>query len=269
MSFFLFDLNDSNNNIDQDESYEEDCIHYQQNPEQNESYINEEIKKPTSGNEKKNTKKIESENSKVNNNSQRMEELKKEVMSSKKKRKSESNKHDKFSDDIFRRKVKHLVLKNLFNFINDKISEKFESKIGRGIFIKKLLTINQKQKANVLIQFNQEFLNKSIGDIFSENISTKYTNYPLSHNKDLIQDLLNDKDTNRRIYFNKLFNLTFLDCLKHFRGSEEIEELIGLEGFDSIKKEYEDDMDYLNALHYHIINFENITNNKRPKKKDM
>ena len=59
----------------------------------------------------------------------------------------------------------------------------------------KPLTINQKQKANVLIQFNQEFLNKSIGDIFSENISTKYTNYPLSHNKDLIQDLLNDKDT--------------------------------------------------------------------------
>ena len=45
-----------------------------------------------------------------------------------------------------------------------------------------------------------------------------------------------------------------MDCLKHFRGSEEIEELIGLEGFDSIKKEYEDDMD---------LNFENIINKKR------
>ena len=61
------------------------------------------------------------------------------------------------------------------NFINDKISEKFQSKISSGAFIKKLLTINHKQKANVLIKFNQEFLNKSIGDIFSENISTKYT----------------------------------------------------------------------------------------------
>ena len=78
----------------------------------------------------------------------------------------------------------------------------------------------------------------------------------------MIKLLLNDEDINKRMYFNKLFNLSFFDCLKHFRGSEEIEELIGLEGFDSIKKEYEDDMDYLNALHYHIINFENIINKK-------
>ena len=103
MSYFLFDLyslNDSNNNIQfymdniQDESYyKEYYMHYQHNPEQIESYISEQITKPTLGNEKKNTNKIESENSKVNNNSQRMEELKKEVMSSKKKRKSESNRH--------------------------------------------------------------------------------------------------------------------------------------------------------------------------------
>ena len=63
MSYFLFDLyslNDSNNNIQfymdniQDESYyKEDCMHYQQNPEQIESYINEQITKPTLGNEKK------------------------------------------------------------------------------------------------------------------------------------------------------------------------------------------------------------------------
>ncbi len=129
-----------------------------------------------------------------------------------------------------------------------------------------MLTINQKQKANITIQFNQEFLNKSLREIFSENITTKYTNYPLSHNKDLIQNLLNDEDTNRKKYFNNLFNLTFLDCLKHFRGSEYIEELIGLKTFDSIKTDFEDDVDYLKTLHYHIMNFENIINNKRVRK---
>ena len=130
-----------------------------------------------------------------------------------------------------------------------------------------MLIINNKQKSNVLIKFNKLFLNKSIGDIFSENISTKYTNYPLSHNKDLIQNLLNDEDTNRKKYFNNLFKLTFLDCLKHFRGSEQIKELIGLKTFDSIKTDFEDDEDYLKTLHYHIMNFENIINNKRAKKR--
>ena len=43
-------------------------MYYQHNPEQIESYINEQITKPTLGNEKKNTNKIESEISKVNNN---------------------------------------------------------------------------------------------------------------------------------------------------------------------------------------------------------
>ena len=248
---------------------------------QQESKIDEFKTKETLNNEKKSTNKIESENSKdiecnsflnnvshnLTNKAQKIKELKKDVTTLKKKKSIPTSRHDKFSDDILRKKVKHLVIKNLFNFINDKISEKYQSKISNGVFIKKLLTINHKQKSNFLIKFNQEFLNKSIGDIFSENISTKFTNYPLSHNRDLIQSLLNDEDTNRRIYFNKLFNLTFLDCLKHFRGSEEIEELIGLKTFDSIKKDFEDDMDYLNTLHYHIMNFENIINKKRIKKR--
>ena len=40
-----------------------------------------------------------------------------------------------------------------------------------------------------------------------------------------------------------------------------------MEGFDSIKKRYENDKDYLNTLYYHIMNFENIINKKRIKKR--
>ena len=272
----LYPLDDINYYIqsivfeNQNESFSEDYFHYQQYQELIKSPINEQITKETLKN-KKNTNKIESENSKyiyLINNSQRMEELKKDVSALKKNRKSVSKRHDKFSDDIVRRKVKHLVLKNLLNFINDKISKKYQSKISNGVFIKKLFTINQKQKTNTLIEFNREFLYKSICEIFSENISTKCTNYHKSHNKNLIENLLNDdEDINRKKYFNNLFNLTFLDCLKHFRGSEEIKELIGLKTFDCIKTDYEDDVDYLKTLHYQFMNFENIINKKRVKKR--
>jgi len=46
--------------------------------------------------------------------------------------------------------------------------------------------------------------------------------------------------------------------LKHFRGSEEIEELKGLTKFNSIKAEFESDEDYLNLLEYYIMNYENV-----------
>ena len=72
-------------------------------------------------------------------------------------------------------------------------------------------------------------------------------------------------------YFIKLFSITFLDCLKYFRGSQRIEELEGLKKFNKIKSKYEGGMEYLNALEYYIMNYEGITNNKRtrrPRKKE-
>ena len=199
-----------------------------------------------------------------------IKELKSNLMSKKKRGRSSigDGEHNKFSDDNLRRKCKHLVLKCLFNYINKKIIEIY-NKIGYGIFRKQLLTINQKQKSNATIQFNKDFLNKSLEDIFSVDISTRYTSYPLSHNKQLINCLKNDENKDIAQYFRNLFKLTFIDCLKHFRGSQKFEELEGLEDFDSIKEKYEDDNDYLKSLHYYIMNFEVIINNKRIRKKKI
>lgn len=206
-------------------------------------------------------------NKSINNLPLITKSLKNEITALKKKRKCNTNKcHDKFTDDNLRKKIKHLVLKNLLNFINNKITEKYPPNINKGNNTKKLLEINQKQKINVTIQFNQDFLYKTIGEIFSENISSKYTKYPLSHNKNVIQTLLNAEDINKRIYFNNLFKLTFIDSIRHFRGSQVIEELVGMEVFDSIKKEFENDIDYLNSLQYYLMNYEDILNNKIIKK---
>ena len=174
--------------------------------------------------------------------------------------------HNKFSDDNLRRKSKHLVLDSIFNFTNKKIKEKYNGNIGNGRFVKQLLILNQKQKSDASIKFNKEFLNKNLGDIFSEKISSRYTTYNPYHNKCLIKLLTNNDDEDKKIYFSKLFRITFIDCLRHFRGSKKIEELEGMNGFDNIKSKYENDEDYLKSLEYYIMNYEEIINNKRTRK---
>ena len=137
--------------------------------------------------------------------------------------------HNKYSDDNIRRKCKHLVLKHLLEFLNYKIRNIYNGNIGNGIFKKELQILNQSQKSDATINFNRIFLTKTIGEIFSENISGRFTNYPIYHNKVLINKLMNENDEQKRIYFNNLFNLNFIQCLKHFRGEEKIDLLDGLQ----------------------------------------
>ena len=84
--------------------------------------------------------------------------------------------HTKFSDDNVRRKSKYIVINELKEFINKQIEIKYEGDIGQGMLIKKFYTLNHKQIANAIIKYNKEFLDKILKDIFSENISTRYTN---------------------------------------------------------------------------------------------
>ena len=174
--------------------------------------------------------------------------------------------HNKFSDDNIIKKCKHIVLNILFHFINEKISQKYNSQQGKGIFTKKLLAINRKQKSDASSLFNKDFLNKSIGDIFSEKISGKYTNFPLYHNKFLINFLKKDEEKCENKYFQIVFNLSFLDCLKHFRRSTFIKELDGMKDIEFLKDQFNDNEEYLKLLNYYFMNYEDIINKKKIKK---
>ena len=179
--------------------------------------------------------------------------------------------HNKFSDDNVRRRCKHLVLKNTMDFINGSIKRIYNGNIGNGIFKKELQTINQKQMQDATITFNQNFLNKSLGDIFSEDISGRYTNLPSNHNKLLIMKLIDEPDEEKKNYFINLFNITFINALKHFNGQIVIPELIGLKCFRDLKDEVtnkypEDGEDYYVSLKYYFDNFEEIILNKRARK---
>ena len=172
--------------------------------------------------------------------------------------------HNKYSDDNLRRKCKHLVLKSVFNFINEKIRIIYDNHINQGLLTKQLLTINQKQISDATILFNKNFLYKSLKDIFSVSISSRYTNYLETHNKTLINFLMKEEeDENKKEYFNGLFNLRFIDCLEHFRGTADYFHLDGLTTFDEIKSEFEKDKNYLDILTKYIFEYENITMNKK------
>ena len=175
--------------------------------------------------------------------------------------------HTKYDEDNVIRKIRTILIKSLFNLINDFIFEVYNGKIGQGILRKELKNMNQNQTENVAE--NKKFLIKKLKDIFSVDLK-RYTNYPSSHNKNLINKLLNEKDEEKRTKFEKIFNLTILDCLNHYKGIKYIKELEPLNSLINKKlAKFEDDKDYLNLLNYYIPKFEETIMERKSRKKKL
>ena len=176
--------------------------------------------------------------------------------------------HDKFSDDNLRKKCKNIILKYVLEFINKKIKEKYGFNIGHGKFKKELKMLNQDNKVKSTVNCDKIFLNKKLKDIFSENISSRFNNFPKNFNKTLIETLLNDTNEERKQYFINLFDTTFLDCLKYFREDGNKLELNGLKTISEIKEEliYKSGKEYFNAFNHYLQYFEEIINQKKSRK---
>ncbi len=165
--------------------------------------------------------------------------------------------HDKFTPDNLRKKVKNLVLKNLLEFINNKIKSMYNN-IGHGNSEKKLFCLKAQKTDTYSSYF--ELMNKNLKDIFSQDISEKCSNHQKDHNKNIIDSLINDKDEIKKNYFNKLFSLTFGDCLKNFRGIKDIKELEGFKDFSSVKEQLsiENGEEYVNCFEEKMKNLEEL-----------
>jgi len=113
--------------------------------------------------------------------------------------------------------------------------------------------------------YNKDFLAKTLETIFSGDISSKYSCHPSTHNKRIIESLINDKDEKKRNIFGGLFNLTFVDCLEHFRGSKKVKELEGIKNLKNYLKELKikHDDNYCTIFKYFLNNFESIINEKK------
>ena len=263
-------INSDNSNLPTKQTYEENNIIF--NEPKNKFFIKDEVK------EKKEEKKEEKEDENEEENEEEKEEEVKEIINQeegkkkkcgrKKTRDGEEGIHDKYADDNLRRKVKHIVLKEILEFINKKIYEKYNGNIGKGLAMKKLHIINQKQKAISDIIYNKNFLHKKLGEIFSADISSRFTSFLKCHNKIVIENLLNEDNVEIRQYFTNLFNLTFLDSLNHFTGKKIFEELLGLPNYKEVIPQYEPNpqSDYKTCLEFYIFYYELIINGKKARK---
>ena len=260
-------INSDNSNLPTKQTFEENNIIF--NTPINKFLIKDEVKENEE--EKKEEKEDENEEEKEEEVKEIMieeEEGKKKKCGRKRTRDGEEGMHDKYADDNLRRKVKHIVLKELLEFINKKIYEKYNGNIGKGLAMKKLHIINQKQKANSDIIYNKNFLHKKLGDIFSADISSRFTSFLKCHNKIVIENLLNEENVKIRQYFTNLFNLTFLDSLNHFIGKKIFEELLGLPNYKEIIPQYEPNpqSDYKTCLEFYLFYYELIINSKKARK---
>ena len=175
--------------------------------------------------------------------------------------KKQSSKHTKYSYDNLKRECKHLVIENVMKFINNKIYEVYEGNIDNGLLKKKLLKLNQAQKTNADVEFNKIFINKTLKDILSQNITKQITLYEPDHNKKVIDKIISEK----KDIFEKIFNLTFIQCLDHFIENKKIEELNGLTLYSELKEEiinkYENDGEsYYENLKLFLKQFQNKIN---------
>ena len=196
----------------------------------------------------------------------------KKLIGRKKKSNEGLGEHNKFSDDNLIRKVKNIVLETTSLFINQKIALAYSSDNQNSQNVlknKQLLKLSQKQVEKKNVEYNKSFLNRTLQSIFSEDISTKYKKYNVKHNKNLIEELLNEEDEEKRLFFQAIFNLSFLDVLKHFRGSILIKELSGINSFNDYLNKTDfgkNSKEYKEILSIFMNNYEKIVMGKHSRK---
>lgn len=169
--------------------------------------------------------------------------------------------HNNYSVDNILRKIKTILLSSLIEFINSKISQVYKSQINKGILKKELKYFKQSNISN--IEEKKAFIYKNLKDIFSIDLNSKFTNFIKTHNRIIVNELLNEKDVEKRKSFEKLFNLNFLECLDHFSGKKYIKELDGLKTLNEIFKEFEKEQEYFDLVKKCAFDFETILLKKK------
>ena len=139
--------------------------------------------------------------------------------------------------DTLRKNIKRKLLKYSMKFINENITNK-------KYRIKK---IEPKQVENVKVDFEQIFMYKTLGDIFSAKVSSKYTSIidPENYNKNRIQKLRSSNEKLRNI-----FDITFIVCLEHFICKSNKEELNGMKTCEDEDISYKNEEEKKDIINY-------------------
>ena len=179
-------------------------------------------------------------------------------------------KHDKLSQDNIIRKIKGRFHEKLRIYINEEykkyISKKYIKKRKMKNWLKK---INPKVSRKIKKEENMKWFKLKIYEIFSENVSIRYSSTSPDYNKKKINNLFSLGDANDLI---EILNSNVEDYFRKYVNDEKIE------GFKTLKddiKELRADMEsskqnnineYLKKYEYTAKNLKEIFNKKNPRR---
>ena len=160
------------------------------------------------------------------------------------------------------KKGRNILLNSIFRFVNKKIRIIFNNDIGKGISIKQFVKISKKELNHSNVEFDKNYLNTKLKEIFSGDISGKFTNFLINKNKELLQNLI------KIDYFKELFELTFLQCIEHINGTKFISLLEGFETIDEMLLNEENKLNEndIENYKYIIVNYKQCVENKFSRK---
>ena len=181
---------------------------------------------------------------------------------------NEERNHNKKTFDNLLRRIKHCLLKGLKVLINKKIKDVFQN--DEKLSSLKILTLDQKQSNNSRVEFNRLFIHKSIKDIFSGKLTTKYKRKDLEkNNEESIKTLLSVKDIEKRNIFENIFNLEFIDVVNFIVGKRnDLVQLNELRLTEKFLKDMLIDEEYSKIIFYTMENMEEILKNKKSRKRN-
>ena len=187
--------------------------------------------------------------------------------------------HTKNAFDNISRKIRGKIFGAVLVFLNKVFNEEEEMDLDDPIFPKgkqrkrkipiqnvSFLQIDQKIIIQNNILENLELLHKTLREIFSGDVSKKVKNYGLDHNQLLIQKIKESKGKQRT---KKILDMTFLQCLEHFRKSKTYNELSGFElQYDHMIEEMNEkhEKEYVENFVECLNNYEALYRQKKPKK---
>ena len=190
-------------------------------------------------------------------------------------KKRQSENHTKFAFDNVVRKIKSKLFGALLIILNKSL-EKDQNPNSKQDFKEKkgevktecFLKPDQKIIIQTNVEENKKLLDSKLRDIFSQKVSTKAKNYSkqyqLDYNKNFIEKIKNDETRKKT---NDILDMTFLQCMEHFRGSKRYEALNGLEKeYENVIKEMRDEEDYMESFVEQLNKFEIMYSQKKARK---